>query len=159
MKRYISIFGLAVAMLFFSMSAAAQAPQRGGHRFSPEEFAQKCDCFITNEAKLTPQEAQKFLPLYHAMKDAQRKLMQEKGQLMREAMKDESNDKQNLKTLERIIAIDRQVVDIEHDYQKKMLKVLSPSKLLKVKGAEKKFERQMLHNMAPRHKRGGKIRK
>ena len=124
-----------------------------------EEFAQKCDCFITNEAKLTPQEAQKFLPLYHAMKDAQRKLMQEKGQLMREAMKDESNDKQNLKTLERIIAIDRQVVDIEHDYQKKMLKVLSPSKLLKVKMAEKKFERQMLHNMAPRHKRGGKIRK
>ncbi|MBQ7743135.1 MAG: hypothetical protein IJT90_09465 [Bacteroidaceae bacterium] len=159
MKHYISIFGLAVAMLLLSMSAAAQAPQRGGHRFSPEEFAQKCDCFITTEAKLTPQEAQKFLPLYHAMKDAQRKLMQEKGHLMREAMKDEANDKQNLKTLERLIAIDRQVVDIEQDYQKKMLKVLSPSKLLRIKGAEKKFERQMLHKMAPHHRKGEKSRK
>lgn len=159
MKRYISIFGIVLALSLISIGAAGQGPQRGGHRFSPEEFAQKCDCFITAQAKLTTQEAQKFLPLYHAMKDAQRKLMQEKGQLMREAMKDDSNDKQNLKTLDRLIAIDRQVVDIEQDYQKKMLKVLSPSKLLKVKMAERKFEREMLRKMAPRHKKGENMKK
>ncbi|MBP5360946.1 MAG: hypothetical protein J6129_05645 [Bacteroidaceae bacterium] len=150
MKQRISIFVFVLAMSLMSVGASAQEHHRGGHRFSPEEFAQKCDCFITSEAKLTQQESQKFLPLYHAMKDAQRKLMQERGRLVREAMKDDSNDKQTLKTLERLIEIDRQVVDIEQDYQKKMLKVLSPSKLLKVRVAEKKFERQMLHKMANR---------
>ena len=135
------------------------APQME-RRFSPEQFRQKWDGFIISYAKLTPQEAQKFLPLYHAMKDEQRKLMREKGGMEREATKEENaNDKQSLKTLDRMIAIDRQVIDIEQDYQKKMLKVISPSKLLKVRVAEKKFERDMLHKRAPHHKKGERPRR
>ncbi|MBP5731697.1 MAG: hypothetical protein J6W50_03205 [Bacteroidaceae bacterium] len=164
--KHLTIFIMAMLMLV-SVAARAHentddkscAPQTE-RRFSPEQFRQKCDCFIINYAKLTPQEAQKFLPLYHAMKDEQRKLMREKGGMEREATKEENvNDKQSLKTLDRMIAIDRQVIDIEQDYQKKMLKVISASKLLKVRVAEKKFERQMLHKMAPHHKRGERPRK
>ena len=84
------------------------------------------------------------------MRDAQRKLMHEKGRLAREALKNEPDEKQSLKTLERLLAIDRQMTDIEQEYQKKILKVIPASKYLKVKIAEKKFERKMLHKMAPR---------
>ena len=126
--------------------------QKGSHRFSPEEFVQKCDCYITDYAKLTPQEAQKFLPLYHAMKDAQRKLMHEKGSLLHNAIKDDKGEKNSQKTLDKLNALDRQVLDIETEYQKKMLKVISASKLLRVKDAEKKFERRVLHKMANRPK-------
>ncbi|MBO4593491.1 MAG: hypothetical protein J5678_04795 [Bacteroidaceae bacterium] len=120
------------------------------HKFSPQEFKQQCDCFITEQAKLTPQEAQKFFPLYHAMKDAQRKLMHEKGSLEFEAIKGEYDEKKSLKTLEQINAIDRKIMDVELDYQKKMLKVIPAAKLLKVKIAEKRFERKVLKKMANR---------
>ena len=153
MKKSRYIFSLVLAFALMHLVAAAQEHHRGGRRFSPEEFVQKCDCFITTQAKLTPQEAQNFLPLYHAMKDAQRKLMHEKGRLAREAQKTEPDDKQSLKTLDKFMALDRQIIDIEQDYRKKILKVIPPSKYLKVKIAEKKFERDVLHKMAPRSHR------
>lgn len=146
------IFGFILVLLLFSLSAAAQEPPTGGHRFSPENFKHKIDAFITDKAKLTPQEAQKFLPLYHAMKDAQRKLMRDRGQLLHDAVKEECGEKMCQKALEKINTIDRQVLDIEADYQKKMLKVISACKLLRVKDAEKKFERKMLYGMANRQK-------
>ena len=144
------IIGIMLIAIFMPLAAFAQHYEKGDRRFSPEEFVQKCDCFITEQAKLTPQEAQKFLPLYHAMRDAQRKLMQEKGRLAREAQKADADEKQSLKTLDRLLALDRQITDIEQEYQKKILKVIPASKYLKVKIAEKKFERKILHKMAPR---------
>ena len=144
------ILGFILVAVMMPFMAYAHPQHKDERRFSPEEFVQKCDCFITDQAKLTPQESQKFLPLYHAMRDAQRKLMHEKGRLAREALKNESDEKQSLKTLERLLAIDRQMTDIEQEYQKKILKVIPASKYLKVKIAEKRFERKMLHKMAPR---------
>ena len=128
--------------------AVAQKNERGGHRFSPEQFTQRIDAFITEQAKLSQQETQKVLPLLHAMRDAQRKLLGEKGRILRSAVKGELAEAQAQKSLERIGAIESQVLDIEADYQKKMLKVISASKLLCVQAAEKRFERMMLRRMA-----------
>ncbi len=117
-------------------------------RFSPEKYIKRCDAFMTAEAKLTPAEAKKFFPLYHEMKDKQRRCEFEKGKLERNVMKQMPDDKQCQHILNTINSLNKQIESIEESYQKKLLKVVSPSKLLSAKIAEKKFERRMLRNMA-----------
>lgn len=117
------------------------------HRFSPEEYVKRCDAFITAEAKLTPAEAKKFFPLYHEMKNKQRECEFQKGKLERDAMKQMPNDEKCQHILNAINAINKHIGNLEESYQRKLLKVVSPSKLLSAKIAEKKFERRMLRNM------------
>ncbi|MCH5179152.1 MAG: hypothetical protein J1F13_05660 [Prevotellaceae bacterium] len=149
-KYLLAVICLTLSALFAPTLPQAMAQQQGrdGRRFSPEEFKQKIEAFITEQAKLTPQEAQKLLPLYHAMRNEQRKLLGERNHIMREADKGNLSEKDAQKTLERANAIDRQMLDIGVDYQKKMLKIVSASKLLSVQAAEKRFERNMLRRMA-----------
>lgn len=135
-------------------------PQKD-RRFSPEEYVKKCDAFMIKEAKITPSEAKDFFPLYHEMKDKQRSCEFEKGKLERQVMKQMPDDKECQRILNRINALNKQIESIEESYQKKLLKVVSPSKLLSAKIAEKKFERRMLRNMVrgprqgnPRDKKG-----
>lgn len=116
-------------------------------RFSPEEYVKKCDAFMIAEAKLTPAEARKFFPLYHEMKDKQRRCEFEKGRLERSAMKQLPSDKECQRILQRINELNKQIQNIEESYQKKLLRTVSASKLLSAKIAEKKFERRMLRNM------------
>ena len=61
---------LLFSLIAFSLAATAQQPQRG--KFNPEEFKAKLESFITQEANLTPAEAQAFFPIYHEMKGKQR---------------------------------------------------------------------------------------
>lgn len=149
-QKLLVALSLTISALFAPTLPTAMAQQHGreGNRFSPEDFKQKIEAFITEQAKLTPQEAQKLLPLYHAMRNEQRKLLGERGRLMHETAKGNLTEKQALKNLERTNAIDREVLDIGVDYQKKMLKIVSAQKLLSVQAAEKRFERNMLRRMA-----------
>ena len=138
--------------ILYCAQISAQRESGGNHHFSPEEFRQQSEAFITREAGLTAKEAQKFFPLYHAMKDAQRKLMNERRQIECRAECGEISDKESLKALKIINAIEEEMLEIEQKYQEKILKVISASKYLRVKAAERKFERKMLRRMTgPQH--------
>ena len=64
-KRRLILSLLAVVV---SVSTFAQDNQR----FSPERFEANLQEYITKEAKLTAQEAEKFFPVYKEMRDKQR---------------------------------------------------------------------------------------
>ena len=61
MKRLCFLF----VSVMLTMSMGAQDQQK----FSPEKFDAELQEFITNEAKLTPQEAAKFFPIYMEMQN------------------------------------------------------------------------------------------
>lgn len=117
-------------------------------RFSPEEFMRRSEAFITAEAKLTPAESAKFFPLFREMKEKQRRLMMEKGKLLHAAAKDNQSEADCLKALNKIEDIEEDIVEIGENYQKRFLKRIPASKLVKVLIAEQRFERRMLRNMA-----------
>lgn len=141
--RYLLIVLLAASPIM----AAANPCNDGPRRFSPEEYMQQCDAFITREANLTPTEAQRFFAVYHQMKDEQRKLHKELFDCYRATLKGELSDKDAVDILNKSNAIQKKQIDIEESYQKKFLKIIPATKLLKVKIAEKRFERQMLGGM------------
>ena len=131
------------------------APKGPRPRFSPEEYKQKEAAFIIKKAMLSPSEAAAFFPIYHKMKDQQRRLSFKNGDIMRKAHHENLNDAESLAILNEINDNEDEIHDLEVKYQKKFLKIVSPSKLLKIKIAEKAFERKMLSEMArgPRSKK------
>ena len=155
MTKEIKIPKVLLMILFaiFSLVSFAQADGDGHRqgprpRFSPEEYKQKEANYITRKANLTPTEATAFFPLFHAMKDQQRKLSFENGRLMRRAWRENLNDAESLSLLNTINNNEEKIQKLEKQYEKRFLKVVSASKLLKIKVAEKSFERKVLSDMA-----------
>ena len=141
------------------LMAAAYCPskcgdEKKGRKFSPEQFRMQCELFVAREAKLTQSEAQRLFPMYTQMREEQRKLNDEQHRLRREAGKDEISDKRSLEILNRLNELSHKAVQIEIDYDKKMLKIVSASKLLRVKQAEQRFHRKMLDRIANDRRKG-----
>lgn len=117
-------------------------------RFSPEEFQKKETAYITAKAELTKAEATAFFPLFYKMKDQQRKLSFKNDKLMRSAWRKKLSNAESLRILEAIGENEEDILDLEEDYRKRFLKIVGASKLLKIKVAEKVFERDMLNWLA-----------
>ena len=70
MKKLFSILLLAVIAMSVQGQGQGrgqgrwQRPPQGEQQFSPEKFEAQMQEFITKEAKLTPEDATKFFPLY-----------------------------------------------------------------------------------------------
>ena len=82
MKRLFIVSIVAV----WTMLAFAQEQKK----FSPEQFIAELEQYVTQEARLTPQEAAKFFPLYREQMKRQRPLHQKMRRLSKDKPADEN---------------------------------------------------------------------
>lgn len=123
------------------------APQQ----FSPEKFDAELREFITNEAKLTEQEADKFFPVYKEMQAKQREIFGRQGALV---MNKPEGEKACLDAIRQSDENDLEMKRIQKAYHEKFLKMLPASKVYAILRAEVKFHRRMLRRGDP-NKRSG----
>lgn len=144
-------------ILFFSifMSACFVMAQQQRGKFKPEEFKAKLESFITNEAGLTPSEAQVFYPIYHEMKGKQRQLQHKIFMLKKNAPTDDASDKDFAITIQKIKDLGVEMAQLEVNYYKKMCQAISPQKVYKAMCAEDKFHRKMLEDFGHDQNRPG----
>ena len=71
MRRSIIIIALC---LFAVLPIIAQGQNKHKESFNHDEFRKKMELFITEEAGLSPEDAQKFFPIFREMKEKQMKL-------------------------------------------------------------------------------------
>ena len=136
MKRlYFVLFTFA-----FALSVAAQ-PNKQQQQFSPERFNAELQEFITKEAKLTPQEAAKFFPIYKEMQQKQRALFERQKQL---GMAKPEDEKACEKAIRERDEIELELKRIQQTYHKKFLEILPASKVYDILQAENRFHRRML---------------
>ena len=121
----------------FTLSMSAQEQQK----FSPEKFDADLQGFITSQAKLTPQEATKFFPIYKEMQGKQRALYEKQRILGMQNPHDESSC---LKAIRERDAIDLELKRIQQNYHEKFLEIIPASKLYDVIKAEDRFHRRMI---------------
>ena len=119
-KLSITIVCLLVTMMAFA--------QEGPMKFSPEKFKADLQEFIVKEAKLTPQEAAKFLPLFGEMHDKQRAIYARQREL---------------RTIKKADQMDLELKTLQQTYHNKFLNVLPASKVFEVIKAEDRFYRDM----------------
>ena len=146
MKRLTSIIAIT---LILALQVSAQ--DNKGARFSPEEFRAKLEGFITQKACLSQEECQKVFPIYHEMKDKQRKLRQEEYKLKRNCMQSEK-DKDYLDVLNKITQMRIEAAEIEETYYKKMCKVVTAKKTYAIMLAEDAFHREVLNSIEKKNR-------
>ena len=146
------IFITLAVVLLTSIGATAQENNPGnkerGPRFSPEQFQAKQREYITTRAKLTPEEADAFFPIYFELqkekfrieREARTKVVKERGQKFTDSQLEELlNNNADAR-----IAI----AQMEKQYIAKYLKAVSPKKLLDIQRAENSFQSHMIKSMA-----------
>lgn len=132
---------LTIAVLTFCLIANAQDDKKfTPGKFSPEKFDAALQHYITNEAKLTQQEAQKFFPVYREMQVKQRPLFDRQRKLVTEQPQDEAS---SLKAIRERDDIDIEMKRIQKTYHERFLELLPASKVYNIIKAEDNFYRNM----------------
>ena len=145
MKDFIKI----VFLCLVAVSAAAQddeeVPQQEPKVREKIEAARIA--YITDQLALTPEEAEKFWPIYREFVQKRRHIRLE----IREADRNADPGKSDQEIVDQQFKAKQKELDLEKDYSGRLLKVISAQKLRSLPQAERKF-RQMLIDQIQRRR-------
>ncbi len=127
----------------FLFTLAGQAQKKEGPDF--EKFKSQKIAFLTEKINLTPDEAQKFWPVYNQFEKERMELQFKRRELeMKTRDENASLSDQEIITITRDIAgTFKKEADISSGYNEKFLKILSPQKVLLLYRAENQFRVHM----------------
>ena len=142
-------------LFLFAMTTFAQ-PKELNHADRWEKFQAEKVAFLTSKLELTPDEAQKFWPVYNQMEKERweiqklRREIEERVQNAEETMSDN-----RIKQLTREVAGNMQKeADIMKNYNEKLLEVLTPRKVLRLNKAENEFRLYMIKKFRDEKREG-----
>ena len=150
---------LCISLLVFLIgifTANAQNRNQGNGPQRARIDAQKV-AFITDQLQLTPEEAQKFWPVYNQF-NSQKEDLNQDFMLTNQKFKknfDTMNDKDASDLADSYIKHAQKVVDLQKEFHGKLKDVLPPKKLLKLYNVERDFQRLLLQRLGER-KPGGR---
>lgn len=106
--------------------------------------------YITDQLALTPEEAEKFWPIYREFSEKRQHLLKEYRQAKRNPDPSKSAEQNDKDLVELSLKLKQQEVDLEKDYSGKLLKVISAQKLRTLPEAERKFRQMILDQIQRR---------
>lgn len=111
-----------------------------------KEVREKKHMFLAKELNLSAEQQKEFFENYDRMEDETRKLQRETRQLERRTYEqgDKTTDLEYQKATEALYEEKVKEAQIEAKYREKFQTILSPEQLFKLKGAERKFTRQLM---------------
>ena len=133
-----------ILALLLTVSASAQKLDR--NKLKALKIAH-----ITEQLDLTEKEAQAFWPIYNANEEAKDKMRSSFVEKRLENL-GELSETEAKAHLNEIIKMEQAKLDLDKQYQEKLLKVLSAKKILKLMEADHSFRRKMIQEFRERHK-------
>ena len=155
MKKILTTLTIALALIGTATAQEHRGPGERKH-FSPEEFQAKQRAHITEKAELTPEEADKFFPLYFELQKKRFEMEREARKSLNFKPGKEMTDEQCRKYIYNMADVKIDIAKLEKEYIEKYLKIISPCKLNRIEFAEKTFQRELMKKMipAPPHRKG-----
>lgn len=113
--------------------------------------AQKA-AYLTTKLALTPQQAERFWPVYNEYDDAQDGLRRARFEQMRGTRRSGSSitEAEAQKVLQRTLEIRQQEVDLERRYNDRFIGIIGAVKTLELHRAERDFQREVLRRVKDR---------
>jgi hypothetical protein len=117
--------------------------------------------FFTKRLNLTPQEAEKFWPVYNEFQDKKNQIQAEKGKINRNFNQNELNmsEKEMIEAGDRYIALEVQGANLTQEYHSRFKEILSPVKVLRLYQAENQYRIQLLQELKQNPQIRNNIRK
>ena len=137
--------------LLATLPAVAQ-PGQGGRPVRLNQLENARIAYLTEKISLTPDQAQRFWPVYNEFTTKRRDLHHQLRQLRTDNSEAQS-DVQIKEKITRSLALRQQELNLEKDYFPKFQKVLSIRQVDQLFHAERQFTREVLRRVADR--RGG----
>ncbi len=157
MKRIILFFILSA----FAVIHIATAQENGknhdkDHKKHWEKYRSEKIAFLTSEMELTPEEAQKFWPVYNEMEKerwAAQKMRREAEEKIRDAEEESISNREIVQLTREFAQSWQKEADLMKNYNEKFLDILPAKKVLKLYKAENEFRWQMIKKFRDRRKR------
>lgn len=148
MKFSIKIPILFVILLYgaFPLSAQDTEPVMQ-NKEAMEKIQSARIALISNRLGLTPEQAQKFWPIYNEYVQKRRDLQQD---LMKDRQGVNMNDlteEQSRKLMEQSMDIKQRMLDLEKDYSGRLQKIITAQQMLELRQAEQEFRQMIIERL------------
>jgi hypothetical protein len=145
---------LVFILLVFVTFSGLKAQECNRREEMRKKFEAHKVAFITQELDLTPEESQKFWPLYNEMnkklKEAKRERMFRKKMFDVES----KSDKEIIEKCDKILQAELNMALIKKDYFNRFKKILPAKKVFRLLHVERDFQRKLLGKIGCRHRHG-----
>lgn len=140
MKRVIIV--LLTLALFTVNKTAAQTPAR-------EKLDAYRIAYFTRRLNLTPQEAEKFWPVYNEFQAKRNSIQTERGNINRNVNQNELNmsEKEMTEAADKLISLELQEANLAQEYHRKFKEILTPVKVLRLYQAENQYRLLLLQEL------------
>jgi len=140
-----------LVMLVCTLSATAQPDMTPPTPERLREIKAQKSAFITAQLELTPEEAQRFWPIYNEYDDKQDALRKEMRSLINGPEADkELSESEAAVILDKGLLHRQKEIDLEKTYQERFKKSIGAVKTLKLRKAEHDFNREVLRKFRDR---------
>ena len=131
---------ITLAACLFCMTTLAQKKNPSNEA----EFRTKQQAYMAKKAALTPEESEKFFPLYFEFQDKKKTINKEAWKIARKGKNPETTDTEYQEIIDTFFDNQETIAKLEKEYIKKYRAFLSDKKVYMVYWAERKFTRNML---------------
>ncbi len=142
-----------IASILIVVSQMAFAQHNGPHAKNPQANKEKIEAmkvsFITEKLSLTPEEAQKFWPVYNQFK-AEMKEIKKAGKMPNGEARpniETMTEKEAATFAEQRFITEQKALDIKKKYHEEFKKILPVKKVAQLYIAEEQFKRELLKQM------------
>jgi len=153
MKRVI-LLAIAILAVSFSAFAASHDPQNPQNTNLQARMQAEKVAYLTTAMGLTPEEAQKFWPLYNK---AQAESSKASGEVMKafveldQAIKDGKSTKEISALVNKYVKAEQESRSIDAKYAPQYMKILTPEKVAKLFIGEEEFRRLQMRRYSRGH--------
>lgn len=116
--------------------------------------------YITEQLALTPEEAEKFWPIYREYTEKRRQTQQQYREARKNPPANRTPEENDKALVDLGFKVKQEQLDLEKEYSERLLKVISAQKLRMLPDAERKFRQLILDQIQQRrHDRQGRIQR
>ncbi|WP_297336105.1 hypothetical protein [Algoriphagus sp.] len=128
----------------FLLTVITGFAQRSGQQdFDPERLQAARIAFITSRLELSPDQAEKFWPIYNAYTEKRETNLKEMAGLYPRRDAPSLSEQEAKKALEKRFAIQRKMIDEEEKFVKQVSEVISYPQIMKLNGIARDFTRMI----------------
>lgn len=136
-----------ILILFFLTCTQFYGQMRGQSR---EKIISAKIGYISNELSLSPEQAEKFWPVYNSFTDSIYALDKQKRDIERSIDYDHISEKEAINYVAQIQNKEKEIHNAEHEFYKAISKIISQKQFLKLNNAEHQFKKKLLQRIRRR---------
>ena len=137
-------------LLLTSLGLNAQVDQ---NREMQEKIKAARIAMITERLNLTPEQAQKFWPIYNEFSAKRREVRKELNQAIRSIDRENATEEEMKDLVDLRLKVKQQELDLEKQYSSRLLNVISTEQLVRLSQAESDFRQKVLKTIQERRRR------